>query len=210
MPNDFGMESLIVLSVSYSSRSSMKTTHILHGGSAQHINSENDLFFREILKTTSNNPQILLVHFGSSPERLDLNKERDTNQFLRNKGDKELIFTEAEEGTFIEQISQSDVIYLGGGTTGQLLSALRAYPDLADSLKGKIVAGESAGANVQATYCYSKSGGGIIKGLGMLPIFMYPHYEKGGEKEIDLTQIPNSLEKLFLGNYQFKVFEIKQ
>ncbi len=185
----------------------MKTTHILHGGSAQHINSENDVFFREILKKTSSKPRILLVHFASPPERLELNKEKDTHQFLRNKGDKELIFTEAEEGKFIEQINQSDVIYLGGGTTGQFLTKLRAYPDLADSFKGKIVAGESAGANVQATYCYSKSVSGIIKGLGLLPVFMYPHYEKGREKEIDLTQIPDPLEKLFLANYQFRVFE---
>ncbi|MBP9798289.1 Type 1 glutamine amidotransferase-like domain-containing protein [Candidatus Woesebacteria bacterium] len=186
----------------------MKTTYILHGGSAQHVNSENDPFFKEILKKTSNNPRILLVHFASPPERLESNKERDTSQFLRNKGNKKLIFIEAVEVKFIEQIAQSDVIYLGGGTTGQLISALSTYRDFADSCKGKIVAGESAGANVQASYCYSKSGGGIIKGLGMVPVFMYPHYEKGGEKEIDLTQIPDSLERLFLANYEFRVFEI--
>ncbi len=185
----------------------MKTTHILHGGSAQHVNSENDVFFREVLKKTSNKPRILLVHFASPPERLELNKERDTHQFLRNKGDKELFFTEAEEGKFIEQISQSDVIYLGGGTTGLLIAKLSTYPDLANNFKGKIIAGESAGANVQATYGYSKSASGIIKGLGLLPVFMYPHYEKGREKEIDLTQIPDSLEKLFLANYQFRIFE---
>ncbi len=47
-----------------------------------------------------------------------------------------------------------------------------------------------------------------MKGLGILSIFMYPHYENGAEKEIDSTQIPNNLEKVFLANYQFKVFEV--
>jgi hypothetical protein len=44
--------------------------------------------------------------------------------------------------------------------------------------------------------------------LGMLPIFMYPHYKSGAEMEIDLKQIPNNLERIFLSNHQFKVFEI--
>jgi peptidase E len=186
----------------------MKTTYILHGGSAQHINSENDRFFREILRKTSNNVQVLLVHFASPPEKIDANKEKDTNQFLRNKGDKKIVFTEAEKEKFLQQINQADIVYLGGGTTVNLMNALGKYPNLAAVFKGKIIAGESAGANVQATYCYSKSGGGVVKGLGILPLFMYPHYEKGGEKEIDLTQIPSHLKKLFLANYQFRTFEV--
>ncbi len=186
----------------------MKTTHFLHGGNAQHINTENDKFFQEILKGTSDTPQVLLVHFASPPNRTAIHRERDVNQFERNKGDKKLTLLEADTETFLEQILRADVIYLSAGATANGLSALSKYPNLAGSLKGKIIAGESAGANVQATYCYSKSGGGVIKGLGLLPIFVFPHYEKDAEKEINLSKIPPSLEKLFLGNYQFKVFEI--
>jgi peptidase E len=147
-----------------------------------------------------------LVHFASPLERLEINREKDMDQFLRNKGGKKLEFIEAEKEKFLLQINQADIVYLGGGTTVNLIDVLVAYPNLADMFRGKIIAGESAGANVQAAYCYSKSGGGVIKGLGMLPVFMYPHYEKGGEEQIDLTQIPNNLEKLFLANCQFKIF----
>ena len=87
------------------------------------------------------------------------------------------------------------------------MNALSEYPNLYEDLKGRVIASESAGANVQAVYCYSKSGGGIMKGLGILPVFMYPHYENRAEKEIDLKQIPQNLEKVFLSNYKFRVFE---
>jgi peptidase E len=62
------------------------------------------------------------------------------------------------------------------------MTALQNYHNLKDKFIGKVVAGESAGANVQATFCYSKYGGSTMKGLGILPVFMYPHYKKGDEK----------------------------
>ena len=92
----------------------MKTKYILHGGSAQHTNEDNDLFFKEILKFTSDKVKILLVHFAGTEERKELNWERDTAQFIRNKGDKEIEFQLAEEDKFLEQITNSDVIYFGG------------------------------------------------------------------------------------------------
>ncbi|SRR5260221_14652271 len=93
----------------------MTTTHILHGGSAQHINSENDLFFKEILKRTKlNNIKVLLVHFASDLEKLEANIEKDSGQFNRNKGNRKLNFTEAKKEKFLEQINErfGDTIYI--------------------------------------------------------------------------------------------------
>jgi len=77
------------------------------------------------------------------------------------------------------------------------------YPDLRPFFKGKVLAGESAGANVLSTYCYSKSGGGVLKCLGMLPVFMYPHFKD--EIPFDEKIISESLEKLFLRDYEYRV-----
>lgn len=185
----------------------MKTKYLLHGGDARLVNSANDLFFKEILKETSDTPRILLVHFASPPDRADLHIEQDTHQFLKNKEDRELIFLEATINEFLEQIAQADVVYLSGGTTLNILDTLRKFPNLANLFEGKTVAGESAGANALSTYCYSKSGGGVMNGLGILPVFMYPHYEKGDEEGLDLSSIPDTIERLFLGSFQFKVFQ---
>jgi peptidase E len=180
------------------------TKYILHGGNAQTPNSENDLFYSEILKDTPNEVKILLVHFAGTTEKSEINKERDTSQFNRIKQDKILTFEIADESKFIDQIHNADVIYFGGGTTPQLLSVLKKYTNLKEALEGKIIAGESAGANFLASYCYTKSGGGVVKGLGILPIKIIPHYS--GEHKEDLEVIPDDLEIVLLGNYQFKVY----
>ena len=136
----------------------------------------------------------------------ELNWERDTAQFIRNKGDKEIEFQLAEEDKFLEQITNSDVIYFGGGTTVNLMNALSKFENLKEALEGKIVAGESAGANTFCSYCFSKSGGGVIKCLGIVPVFMFPHYDK--DIEADLSSVPQDIKKVFLPSYKFKVFDI--
>ena len=184
----------------------MRTKYILHGGSAQHLNENNDLFYKEILSNTPKKAKILLVHFAGTKEREEINYQRDTSQFLKNKGSKELTFKVAEKGRFLEQVKNADVIYFGGGTTVNLMNALSKFKGLEETLRGKIVAGESAGANSLCQYCYSKSGGGVIKCLGIVPVFMFPHHDKSNE--VDLSSVPPNLEKVFLSNYQFKIFEL--
>ncbi len=46
------------------------------------------------------------------------------------KGIKNLKFEIANELTFLNQISNNDIIYLGGGTTGKLLATLKNYSTL--------------------------------------------------------------------------------
>lgn len=185
----------------------MKTKYILHGGSAQHINEENDKFFKEILKETSDNLNILLVHFAGSPERAELNKQIDTEHFVRVKGGKKLHFEIAEEDTFLNQIKKADIVYFGGRTTVKLLETLKKYHNLEKYFLGKVIAGESAGSNFLCTYCYSKSGGGVVRCLGILPLKMIPHYEDKNKKyKKELENIGKDVEFLALSNYQFKVF----
>lgn len=184
----------------------MTTKYILHGGFAQEINSDNDLFFDEILKNTKESLEILLVEFAHSEERWEINLEKDKNQFERVKRDKELKYVLAREDIFIEQIKNADVIYISGGTTVRLLEKLDKFPNLKEHFLGKVVAGESAGANVLSTYCYSKSGGGVIKGLGTLPLKLIVHYI--GEHKDVLSEVPENLEVLLLPNHKYKVFNI--
>lgn len=184
----------------------MKTKYILHGGNAQHVNSENDKFFAEILKDTKSKVQILLVEFAGRDEKIDLNYQTDKSQFERVAGDKELTFEVAAQLNFIEQIKNSDIIYFGGGTTIRLMDKLNDYKNLGDLFSGKIVAGESVGANSLSAYCYSKSGGGVVQCLGLVPVKTIPHYTEG--MEVNFKDSYSDIETLFLPEYKFKVFEI--
>ncbi len=185
----------------------MKTKYILHGGAAQHPNKENDKFFEEILKGAPANPRILLVHFASDPEKQNKNIEKDTAQFERVRGDRNITYIEAQEELFSQQALDVDVIYFGGGTTVRLLDTMKKFNDLEKLFEGKTVAGESAGMNFLSAYCYSKSGGGVIKCLGIVPFKTIPHYsDEFREAKEELEKIPGDFKTLALSEYEYTVY----
>lgn len=183
----------------------MTTKFIIHGGFAGHVNDQNDAFFREILKDTSDNPKVLLVYFAKELDRIPVNKEEDRVQFGRNRGSKSISFQVADEKYFSEQVKDVDIVYLHGGNTVKLLETLKKFPRLRELVEGKVVAGESAGAYALATLFYSKrySGGQASEGLGFVPVQIICHYV--GENEEKLPENPK-LETLLLADYEYRVF----
>ncbi len=182
----------------------MKTKFILHGGFAGRINLENDLFFKEILKGTPERVNVLLVYFAKEQVEYKRMISEDTSQFKRNGKGQGFDFEIANVDNFLEQIKKADVVYLHGGQTLKLLGVLKKYPTLAESLKGKIVAGESSSAYVLSACFYDKTEGGFFKGLGFVPVKTICHYI--GENKEKLDKCPKKLETLLLKDYQFKVF----
>lgn len=90
-----------------------------------------------------------------------------------------------------------------GGETLRLLETLKKYSNLEKLIDGKIVSGESAGAYVLSTYFYSKTAGGVFRGLGLVPVKTICHYIG---KNIDkLESVGGNLENLLLPNYKFEV-----
>ena len=73
-------------------------------------------------------------------------------------------------------------------------------------MSGKIVAGESAGANVFGEFFYSPSADKIDEGLGFLPLKIIPHYSENYRGKLD--NVGKKLESLLLPEYEYKVFEI--
>ncbi len=94
-----------------------------------------------------------------------------------------------------------------GGTTLKLLDALKKFPNLKELFKGKIIAGESAGAYVLSAFFFSKSAGGIFEGTGLVPVKIICHYI--GENKEKLDECPKNLEILLLPDYKYRVFNIE-
>ena len=148
--------------------------------------------------------KILLVYFAEESDRIPPKKEEDINQFNKNRDDRVLSFQVADEDLFLEQVKQSDIIYLHGGHSDKLLKTLKGFPNLGGAFAGKIIAGDSAGANVLAAAFYSKTIG-VSEGLGLIPIKIISHYVE--ENKDKLTHIKPELETLFLPEYQCRVFD---
>ncbi|MFH1694657.1 MAG: Type 1 glutamine amidotransferase-like domain-containing protein [Patescibacteria group bacterium] len=181
------------------------TRYILHGGFPHRDRQENNTFFAEALSTAPKEAKVLLVYFAKEEDRVEKNKEEDVEQFNKNSGGKMLSFQVASKVDFVEQVKNSDVIYLHGGHTGKLLEALKEFPDFQEAIKGKIVAGDSAGPNVLCAAFYSMKVG-VGEGLGIIPIKIICHYRE--ENKDKLNDIRTDLETLFLPEFQFKVLEM--
>ena len=79
--------------------------------------------------------------------------------------------------------------------------------DFEKMIKGKIVAGESAGANVFGEFFFSPHANDIFKGLEILPIKIIPHYKKGYEDVFN--NIDKTIKPVYLKEYEFEVFRSK-
>lgn len=183
----------------------MKTKFILHGGfNPEKVNEDNSDFYKEILKDAPENAKVLLVPFAKEPERIIPATTKISSEFNKSKNDKNIEIEVANEKDFLNQINLADVVYFHGGVSLKLLEALKKYQNLEELLKGKIVAGESAGANVWSRFFYSPHSDGVFEGLGVLPLKIIPHYKAEYEGKLDNVGI--GLEELLLPEYKYKVF----
>ena len=183
----------------------MKTKFVLHGGFTPGQSGEdNSEFYREILKDAPEGSKILLVCFAKDIEKVANATTKVIAEFNKSKWQKKITFEVANEPSFMEQVKSADVIYFHGGASLKFLEALKKFPNLKDLLEGKIVAGESAGANVFGKFFYSPSTDKVNEGLGILPIKITPHYMEEYKGKLD--GVGQELETLFLSEYQFRVY----
>lgn len=180
---------------------------ILHGGfNPEKTGEDSHAFYEEILKDTSDNVAILLVPFAKDADRVAYGTDKVSKEFQKVAGAKNLSIMVATQEGFIDEVKRSDVIYFHGGVSVRLLDILKQYVDLESVLKGKVVAGDSAGANVWCKFFYSPHADGVFEGLGLLPVKIIPHYKEEYAGKLDGTD--PSLETVLLPEYEFKVFEI--
>lgn len=183
----------------------MKTKFILHGGFTKgKTDEDNSKFYAEILKDAPEKAKVLLVCFAKDDDRIPDATTRVMAELNKNKWQKEIIFEIANKESLLEKIKLFDVIYFHGGRTLKLLETLKGFPDFRNSFDGKIVAGESAGANVWGRYFYSPNADSIGEGLGYLPIKIIPHYIEQYEGKLD--GVGKDLAELDLPEYEYKVF----
>lgn len=179
------------------------TKFILHGGFQKGKTDENNVpFYSEILKDT-NHTSILIVPFAKDDDRMVDSIEKVKQRFLDVAQDKNLEISVATHDTFIQQLQDNDIIYFCGGTSIKLLQELSPYENISQYLNGKVVAGESAGANILCTYFYSPSANAVLEGLKLLPIKFIPHFTQ--DKKDVLNGYGENLETLFLEEYSYKI-----
>ncbi len=184
----------------------MKTKYILQGG-FDPINQAKDIFgfYKEILKDVPDKKlKVLIVPFAKEIDRISVATERVKSEFNVNKKEKNIEFEIANEEIFEKQVKSADIIYLQGGKTLKIIEALKKIPNLKELFKGKIVAGDSAGANVLGKYYFSPKDNIINEGLGVLPIKIVSHY-KDKYKDV-FKDFKSNLENVYIREYELRIF----
>jgi peptidase E len=185
----------------------MKTKFILHGGfNPNQVDEDSSYFYSEILKDAPENAKILIVLFAKDDDRIPMSFEKISSEFNNIKWQNNIIIEIADRVNFLKQLVWADVVYFSGGVSLKLRENLKNYPDMKELLKGKIVAGESAGANVLCKYFYSPKAGEVFEGLSILPIKICPHFINDFQEKLD--KFGPELEVLQLREYEFKVIHV--
>ena len=183
----------------------MKTKFILYGGfNPDQKHDGNVNFSAEILKEAPENAKILIVPFAKEIDKVIPTTERVSAELTAQKWQKNIRFEIAAEENFAQQLQSTDVVYFQGGDTLKLLAVVKKYSNLEELLKGKIVAGDSAGANVLCAFFYTPSADKAFKGLAVLPIKMIPHYKEKYAGKLDT--VGAGLEEVLLPEYTYKIF----
>ncbi len=192
------------------------TKFILAGGAIHKAPDGGQTFIEELVKNINKKqPRILDCLFAQPKEVWQEKFEGDKEYFSKFISDFELEL--ADEEKFVEQVKNSDVIYLRGGHTQQLFKLLTKNIDWINYLDGKTLAGTSAGAEVIAQHYHVLKSGRTGDGLGLLPIKFIPHWKSDfsdeyTDKVIDwdrtieeLKNYKEDLEILTLKEGEFKV-----
>ena len=192
------------------------TKYILHGGYTSTDNELNRSFYEEITRDVPDGGTVLLCYFVSQEDDNYSRFKEDSEKLKEQSHGKDLTFLLANKKEFIEQLKQSNALYIRGGSTPKLLGVLKKFPDFKENLGGKTVAGSSAGAYAIGRYSAfhdDELGGQTREGLGLLPLRIVCHYESNdlppNPKALNtLENMVQYLEIVFLKDFEWKVFNV--
>lgn len=164
------------------------TKYILAGGFVNKSKDGGRAFYEEFVKGINNKPvKILDCMFARPVEYWEETFKSDQNLLSQFIKDFELELATPEK--FVEQVKNSNVIFIRGGHTQQLFKLLSQDTSWIQELDGKVLAGTSAGAEVIAKYYHVLSSSRTGDGFGLLPIKVIPHW-----KSKDFDEIPKNFD----------------
>ncbi len=161
------------------------TKYILAGG-CDRKHPEYVQSLARLILSEKPSPKILSCLFAVEGQEREEKFEEYRSYFLPDFGPKADMIM-ANQDTFIEQLDDSDVIYLHGGSTDLLAKTMSKYPEFSSHLANKIVVGSSAGANYIARAGYSPSLKQTNTLSGLVDIACIVHYGSSGFSGMEFT-----------------------
>lgn len=153
------------------------TKYILVGGYNSKAEDGGKTFAEELITGFVEPVKILICLFARPADAWSEKFTKEKNFFAHNVPHQHLEIKLAQINTFIDQVKWADCIYFHGGRTRILIDALQRADGWKNELKGKTIAGSSAGAHMLARFSYSPEDLTVNKGLGILNVKVLTHYK---------------------------------
>jgi peptidase E len=159
------------------------TKFILHGGRAKETSKDNDAFLAEITVGSLGKTRILLNYFAREDQEKILDWfKKDCSRILKNSKNKNIVFEIVSLKKISAQLKKADIMYVAGGSTFRLVKIMKRVKNFKNLIKGKVIAGTSAGAYFVCKYFYENDEQKIGKGLGVLNLKITGHFKPKNQK----------------------------
>jgi hypothetical protein len=159
--------------------------YILLGGHIHKAQDGGKAFCEELIKGINNKTVKILDCIFARPKEDWDDKFKEHKEFF-SKHIKDFQIKLALPDKFIEQIRNSDVIFLQGGIPYQFYSTLENNNDWIKEIKNKTLVGTSGGADIISKYYGVGKIMKINEGLGILPIKLIPHWKSDYGKGLNI------------------------
>ncbi|HEU4913891.1 MAG TPA: Type 1 glutamine amidotransferase-like domain-containing protein [Candidatus Saccharimonadales bacterium] len=152
------------------------TKYVLNSGNTSQYPDKQKTFFTEILKDLGTHPKILIVLFSRPREYWEetFQKYESATKDALPDGI-EAIFEIAMPDAFVQQVKDTDVVYVLGGDDYLLRFWFDKF-DLPTIWEDKVIAGSSAGSGIMVKHFWTCDWRKNMDGIGILPIKFIPHY----------------------------------
>jgi len=152
-------------------------TYILNSGGTRNFPERAKKFFAQMVKGLGETPRILVCCFAQPREDWEQKFEQDKSTlFTLFPEGVTPVLTMAFPDTFVEQIKNTDVVYIHGGDDHLLQFWLKQF-DVPAVWDGKVVATSSASSNALSKEFWTCDWRQNMEGLGILPIKFLAHYK---------------------------------
>ena len=178
------------------------TKYILAGGYVHKAKDGGKAFCEELVRGfNQTKPVKILDCMFARPRDVWVTKLHEDKEFFsKHVSNFELDLALPEK--FIEQLKNSDVLFLRGGYTKVLMKMLSECGNWTKELYGKTVAGTSAGAEVLCRYYFICKTSRIGDGFNLLPVKFIPHWHSDSDEYLNfdwdkaLQELKNYKEEL--------------
>lgn len=152
----------------------MATKFVLHGGNISDSPDKGKGLFSELTKGLDD-PKVLLCYFSRARE--DWESDFDYHsQIINSFWDKKPKLGMAMPDVFEEQLKKSDIVMFYGGDDELITHWARKIRYFAESLKGKIIGGSSAGADLFVKKYWTGDWREVRDGIGLVDANIMTHY----------------------------------